>query len=77
MKPMTVVKFDFNGMMEKLHSYKPISFIENYYEVFGDDLWVFLGELTNMKGYGVYANYDTGKIVCGYHIDDFKEYEDE
>jgi len=70
MKPMTIVKFNYDGRL-----YEPL--IKYYKDIFGDGLWVFLGELTNMEGHGVYANYETGNIVCGYHIDDFEEYKDE
>ena len=37
---------------------------------------LYLGEIENNKGHGVYVQ-QTGKILQGYHIDNFFEYTDE
>lgn len=38
---------------------------------------VFLGEIPNMRGHGVYVERETGKILVGYHITRFRELTDD
>lgn len=35
--------------------------------------FVYLGEIPNMRGHGVYLSLDTRKIEVGYHTDRFRE----
>ena len=35
--------------------------------------FIFLGEITNMEGHGIFLSHQTGKIVSGLHIDAFRE----
>ena len=44
---------------------------------FKDDVFIYLGEIPNMKGHGVFLGHRTGKIYSGYHIEDFRELTDE
>jgi len=65
LKPMTLVRFDYESLEPYL--------IWQIRQVFGDDVWVFVGEITNMPEHGVFLNHRTGQIVSGYHIDNFVE----
>lgn len=38
----------------------------------GDEFFIFMGEITNMRGHGIYIGMDTGKIYSGYHFEDFR-----
>ena len=38
---------------------------------------IFLGEIKNMKGHGIFLGYATGRIYSGYHIDCFEEMKDD
>lgn len=38
-----------------------------------EDVFVFLGEIPNMRGHCVVAGHKSGRIVSGYHIEDFVE----
>jgi hypothetical protein len=38
-----------------------------------EDVFVYLGEIPNMPGHCVVAGHHTGRIVSGFHIDDFEE----
>ena len=41
---------------------------------FKDDLpLVYLGEIANMPGHGLFAGTRTGKMYCGYHLAIFRE----
>ncbi len=41
--------------------------------VFGKDtLFIYLGEIPNMKGHCVVIGHGSGKIYSGYHIEDFR-----
>jgi len=68
MKAMTLVKFNHEP-------YKGTDQATVYRNIFGDEIWVYLGEITNMKGHGIYANFVTGRMLCGYHIENFIELE--
>jgi hypothetical protein len=38
---------------------------------------VFLGEIQNMPGHGIFAGHRTGRIYSGYHIDQFVELDED
>ena len=38
------------------------------------ELLLYMGEIENMKGHGVYLKPTTGQIFSGFHIDSFFEY---
>ncbi len=38
-----------------------------------DDIFVYLGEISNMRGHVVVAGHVSGKIYSGYHDDNFVE----
>ena len=60
----TMVKFDYDNI--------PKQYWDDYLKIFPkDDVFVFMGELEQMKGHCILCNYKTGKIICGYHTDDF------
>lgn len=45
---------------------------------FTDDLpLVYLGEIANMPGHGIFAGTKTGKVYSGYHISGFRELTDD
>ena len=45
---------------------------------FKDDLpLVYLGEIENMPGHGVFAGTRTGKVYSGYHVKNFRELTDD
>jgi hypothetical protein len=44
---------------------------------FKDDTFIYLGEIPNMKGHGVFIGHKTGKIYSGYHTERFRELTDE
>jgi len=44
---------------------------------FKDDVLIYLGEIPNMRGHGVFIGSKTGKIYSGYHIEQFRELTDE
>jgi hypothetical protein len=63
-KVNTMVKFDYENLPKE------------YFEIYGklfpkDETFVFMGELTQMPGHCILCNYNTGKIICGYHIENF------
>ena len=45
--------------------------LEHKYPFQHDKTYVYLGELTNMPGHCVVAEYPSGRIWGGYHIDNF------
>lgn len=60
----SLVSFDFNSIPDEFH--------ENYpFEPEG--VYVFFGEIPNMRGHCVVADHKTGKIYSGYHIENFVE----
>ena len=38
----------------------------------GDDKFVFLGEIPNMPGHCVVAGFNSGKLYCRYHPENFQ-----
>ncbi len=60
----SLVKFNYENI--------PAEFLEKYpFEK--NDVYVFLGEISNMPGHGIFIDYQTGQIFCGYHIEYFTE----
>ena len=63
-KTNTMVKFDYETM--------PKEYWDSYMKQFPkDEVFVFMGELTQMQGRCIVCNYKTGKIICGYHTENF------
>lgn len=42
-------------------------------EIFKDELFIYLGEIPNMPGHGVFIGHESGQIYSGYHIERFEE----
>lgn len=62
------VKFDFNSIDEKYHSEFPFT---------RQDVFIFLGEIPNMRGHCVIVDNKTGLILSGYHTSNFIELTEE
>ena len=60
----SIVKFDFETLPKSFH---------NKYPFKRDKLYVYFGEIANMAGHCVVADYKTGKIFSGYHTENFIE----
>ena len=69
---------------EKIHVFadgdiEPLALVEfrvdeesaGKYDFKNGQLFVYMGEIPNMPGHCVVADYLTGKVSCGYHIDNF------
>jgi len=69
-RPMSLVKFNYKAWTSDKER---AQYIPQYKKIFGNGAWVFIGELTNMPRYGVYANQRTGTLITGYRIDNFIE----
>jgi hypothetical protein len=41
------------------------------------DLLVYLGEIPNMMGHGIFLGYHSGRAYCGYHPEEFVELSEE
>jgi hypothetical protein len=63
-RPLSLVKFNFDTMPVEYHSTYPFQ---------AGAVYVFLGELVNMRGHCVVADHKTGQIYSGYHTDNFVE----
>jgi hypothetical protein len=37
-----------------------------------DNFFVYLGEIPNMRGHGVFLGHESGKVYSGFHIEDFR-----
>ena len=64
-RKLSLVKFDFTGLNEEQ--------IKGYKKVFKEDCYVFVGEIVNMRGHCVVVSHKTGKVISGYHTDNFIE----
>ena len=64
LESMSLVKFDFNSIPEDYAKMVPFK---------KEQTFVFLGEIRKMDGHGVFVDMKTGKIFCGYHMDEFIE----
>jgi len=47
--------------------------IKEQYEFSKDMPLIYLGEIPNMLGHGIFIGYQSGKIYAGYHMDSFRE----
>ena len=61
-----LVKFDFSDMRddwkkEYLKTFKP------------NKVYIFLGEIFQMPGHCIVVEMKTGKVICGYHTENFIE----
>jgi hypothetical protein len=64
LKINSMVKFDYETM--------PKQYWDDYLKTFPkDEVFVFMGELEQMRGHCILCNYKTGKMICGYHTDNF------
>ena len=63
-KEYSLVKFDFTSLPTDYHKSYPFSNTATY---------VFFGEISNMPGHCVVADYKTGQIYSGYHTENFIE----
>jgi hypothetical protein len=45
---------------------------EDKYEFKNGQRFIYMGEIPNMRGHCVVADYETGRIHSGYHIENFK-----
>ena len=66
MKPMTLCKFDFNDLPIKYHSQYPFS---------RKDLFVYLGDITNMSEHCVVVRTSDNVVFSCYHTENFIEYD--
>ena len=60
----SIVKFDFESLPKRFHKKYPFRPGHSY---------VFFGEIPNMPGHCIVADYKTGKIYSGYHVENFIE----
>lgn len=66
MKQYTLVKFDYSNMPDKWE--------KEYLEVFDPDkVYIYLGEIVQMPGHCILVEMKTGKVISGYHTDNFIE----
>lgn len=56
---------------------EPNTALHDQYPFKKDKILVFLGEIPNMPGHGIVAEYDSGKMFFGYHTDNFVEIPEE
>ena len=59
-----LVKFDYGDLPKEYHKKYPFK---------KDKVYIFLGEIAQMPGHCIVAEYKTGKIICGYHTENFIE----
>ena len=69
-----------------IRQYALIEFTEEFINSMGTDkehpimkekVFVYLGEIPNMLGHCVVAGHESGRIFSGYHIDNFREIQEE
>ena len=63
-RKMSLVRFDFDAIPKSYHRKYPFR---------AGRVYVFFGEITNMRGHCVVADHRTGKIYSGYHTENFVE----
>jgi hypothetical protein len=61
---LSLVRFNFNAVPPEYHSKYPFVLGRSY---------VYFGEIPNMPGHCVVADFETGQIYAGYHIENFNE----
>lgn len=64
----SLVTFDFDSMPEEWREKYPFK---------PGSVYVFFGEIPNMKGHCVVADHKTGQIYSGYHIENFVEIDED
>ena len=64
-RKMSLVKFDFSDLEER--------YVVQYKKTFDEECYVFMGEIVNMRGHCVVVSHRTGKVISGYHTDNFIE----
>jgi hypothetical protein len=64
MKVMTMCKFDFSDLPTKFH---------NEYPFTKKDVFIYMGDITNMSGHCVVVRTKDNVIFTCYHTDDFVE----
>ena len=62
-RKLSLVRFRF----DELHEFR------DEYPFTADGVYVFLGEIPNMRGHCVVADHRTGKLYSGYHTENFVE----
>ena len=67
-KPMMLVKFDYDNMPVGYHKHYPFSESESF---------VYLGDIVQMPGHCVVVSTKTGRVYCCYHTDEFVVLNDE
>lgn len=67
-RPMAIVRYIFDERFKDHWKYSP--FVE------GRD-YIFLGEIAQMPGHGVFMDMETGQNYSGYHIDEFEEVDED
>jgi hypothetical protein len=65
LKQYSFVKFDENSV-------PPDIYHRCYEQTFGNDLFIFLGEVPNCKGHCLLADLKTGKVIGIYHTSNFR-----
>ena len=67
-RPMSLVRFNFDSIPTDYHKKYPFS---------DKGVYLFLGEICNMRGHCVVCDHVTGQIYSGYHTENFVELDDE
>lgn len=74
------------ALKKKMRQYALIELTEDFRNAMKDDkdhpimkekAFIYFGEIPNMPGHCVVAGHQSGRIFSGYHLDDFKEIEEE
>lgn len=66
MKQYTLVKFDYSNISDEWK--------KEYLEVFEPDkVYIYLGEIVQRPGHCIVVEMKTGKIISGYHTENFIE----
>jgi hypothetical protein len=60
----SLVKFDFSKVPKSYHKKYPFK---------EGGVYVFFGEIANMKGHCIVADHKTGKVHSGFHTENFVE----
>lgn len=63
-KEKSLVKYNFDSVPKNWSNKLPFK---------KADVFIYLGEIIQMPGHGIFVNYKTGKIHMGFHIDEFLE----
>ena len=66
-RPLSLVKFNFDQLDERYH---------DKYAFKRDAVYVFFGDIPNMPGHCVVADFKTGQLYSGFHTENFVELEE-